>query len=157
MTEVDGRMFRVVLVARDHRVLTALRQLLLADADIDVAAEVRAPGPTRTPLPDGRISFVVAVLDEGDDHDMLRLITELARDGVPVVVLSFDPGLRGPALDAGACRFLDKVDGPERLLDIVEDVKTSSRSHYLGAPSDNALSALLNPARVATPSFGKIL
>lgn len=116
LIEVAGNTLRAVLVARDRRVLVALRSLLGTDHRVEVVAETRDPGAARASIPAAHAAFVVAVLTDSADHEVLGLVSDLARRRIPVVALSFDPAARAAALEAGARRFLNKLDGPESLL-----------------------------------------
>ena len=65
----------------------------------------------------------VAVVDvylpgKDDGLELLRILS--GQLGIPVVAISIEGSARESALDAGAVRFLEKTNVPDRLLEALE-------------------------------------
>ncbi len=102
------RLMRVLIIDRDRRVRQALRDLLTAEADLEICAAVGDTGAAlaraNTARPD------VALLDVllPGPAEGLGLVLALHRLGLPVVVLTAAASLRQQAQTSGAAAFLEK-------------------------------------------------
>ena len=107
---------RILIVEDDPRVRTALRAFLSADGfevvgDAATAATALQMARERAPA----VVLVDVFMPHAPDGiELLRALTGELR--IPAVAISIQGWVRGNALAAGACRFLDKDSAPELLV-----------------------------------------
>ena len=118
MTGDDGAgAVRVLIADGDARVRTALRSFLSASPGFDVIADV-GTAAAALELARQRVPAVaivgVRLPSAPEGLSLLRAITGELR--IPAVAMSIRGALRGQALAAGACQFVEKDGSPELLL-----------------------------------------
>ena len=122
MVDDDGTApIRVLIAEDDARVRSALRAFLGAHPHLEVVTEASSASAAlalaREHAP------AVAVVDvylpgKDDGLELLRILS--GQLGIPVVAISIEGSARESALDAGAVRFLEKTNVPDRLLEALE-------------------------------------
>lgn len=113
---------RVLIVDDDPRVRTALRAFLTAHPGMEVIGEA-GTGTVALALAREKAP-TVAVMDVylPAMTDGLDLVRVFAQDlGIPVIAISLEATARRDALEAGACRFLDKASVSELLVEALEE------------------------------------
>ena len=122
MVDDDGTApIRVLIAEDDARVRSALRAFLGAHPHLEVVAE--ASGASAALALAREHAPAVAVVDvylpgKDDGLELLRILS--GQLGIPVVAISIEGSARESALDAGAVRFLEKTNVPDRLLEALE-------------------------------------
>lgn len=118
---------RVLVVDRDLRVRTALRQLLGSEPGLVICGEAgnagSALGQLAAQLPD--MMLVDPLLPSADDGN--RLLRAAIEAGTRVVVLTTDRSLRATARSLGAAAVLDKDGDHDQLLAALHGAKAATK------------------------------
>ena len=109
------RRLRVLVADRDRRVRRALRELLSAQTDLEVCAEAGTTDAALARVSTERPDVVLLDVLLPGRVEGLNLVAALERQGVPAVVLTTAASLRRPALENGACAFLEKDGNLHRI------------------------------------------
>lgn len=121
-------------ICDDHGLFAEALEALLVSAGHSVVARIDRPESVLAVLDEQAVDVCIMDLDfPGNEHDVLEVITEVARRTKVVVLTGHGQTTTAPALHAGASGWASKLRGGEEVLSLLMGVHGAADGDVAGA------------------------